>query len=461
MVRVTYNGRMDRTQPPSASQRDILSVSQVNGIAKRLLEDHLPLLWVEGEISNFARPSSGHWYFTLKDNKAQIRCAMFKGRNNSINVVPKQGDRVLVRGRISLYEGRGDFQLIAEHLENAGFGNLQRQFDMLKVKLLEQGLFSDSHKKAIPNFPLHVGVITSPTGAAIHDILSVLQRRMPSLPVTIIPTLVQGEGATASLIQALHTAQNSGLFDVLLLARGGGSLEDLWCFNDEALARAIFDCPIPTISAVGHETDFTIADFVADYRAPTPSAAAEVLSQSQEMVQQTLANARQRLQRAMISSLSVKRGQLSHAQALLRHPGDRLQIQMQRLDLLERRFLQSWERLQINARQKETQLRARLIRLHPEQKLQRMQEHLHGALNRLNRSMSHSLLVSKQLQKQTAKRLDTVSPLNTLARGYAIALDSHGSALTQARSVATGDKITVKLSQGELTAQVTDTKCDP
>ena len=264
------------------SDRLIFSVSELNRTVSQLFETQFPLLWVEGEISNFARPASGHWYLTLKDRQAQVRCAMFRNSNLRVNFTPANGSQVLVRCRVSLFEGRGDYQLIVEHMEEAGFGALQRQFDELKQKLANEGLFSPQQKKPLPTSINHIGIVTSPTGAAINDILSVLQRRFPSIKVTIFPTAVQGEQAAAQIVQAIANANrytlNDRTCDALIVGRGGGSLEDLWPFNEEIVARAIAASTIPIVSAVGHEIDFTIADFVADLRAATPSAAAELLS---------------------------------------------------------------------------------------------------------------------------------------------------------------------------------------
>src|SRR5690625_2927780 len=261
----------------SGTGRDVLSVSQLNRRSKQILETHLPLVWVEGEVSNLSRPSSGHWYFTLKDDQAQVRCAMFRNRNQLVRFNPAQGQQLLLRARVSLYEGRGDYQLIVEHMEEAGFGALQRAFEELKTRLSQEGLFASERKRPLPTLPKHIGVITSPTGAAIRDILSVLKRRFPAVPVTVLPVPVQGKEAAPAIVSALDLANRSELFDVLILARGGGSLEDLWPFNEEAVARAIYASRTPVVSAVGHEVDFSIADFVADVRAPTPSAAAELV----------------------------------------------------------------------------------------------------------------------------------------------------------------------------------------
>ncbi|MFW5824439.1 MAG: exodeoxyribonuclease VII large subunit, partial [Marinobacter sp.] len=258
-----------------------LTVSELARQVRHLLESSFMQVWVEGELSSLSRPSSGHWYFSLKDQRAQVRCAMFRGFNQRVRPLPKEGDQVRIRGRVSLYESRGDFQIIVEHMEPAGLGALQQAFDALKARLQAEGLFAPERKKPLPAMPRHIGVVTSPTGAAIHDILIVLGRRCPGIPVTLYPTPVQGQTATASIVAAIQRAVRHGQADVLIIGRGGGSLEDLWCFNEEAVARAIAACPIPTVSAVGHEVDVTIADFVADLRAPTPSAAAEKISPDQ------------------------------------------------------------------------------------------------------------------------------------------------------------------------------------
>lgn len=269
------------TPPPN---RDVLSVSQLNRRAKMLLETQLPLLWIEGEISNLSQPSSGHWYFTLKDSAAQIRCAMFKGRNSRVRFAAQHGQQVLVRAKVSLYEGRGDYQLIVEHMEEAGIGALQRAFDELKYKLEQEGLFLEEHKKPLPTQPKRVALITSPTGAAVQDMVSVFARRYPLIDLVILPVAVQGVEAPAQIARAINMACRMRNIEAIIVGRGGGSLEDLWAFNEEVVARAIFASKIPLVSAVGHETDFTIADFVADSRAPTPSAAAELLSPDREEI---------------------------------------------------------------------------------------------------------------------------------------------------------------------------------
>src|SRR5690554_5246014 len=295
-------------------------------------------VWVEGEISGFSRPSSGHWYFSLKDGKSQVRCAMFRSANQRIRTLPKEGDQIRIRGKVTLYENRGDFQIIAEHLEPAGLGPLQQAFEALKMKLQGEGLFDPARKKHLPATPRHIGVVTSPTGAAIHDILTVLARRCPAIPVTLYPTAVQGQAATAEIVNAIGLAQRHGVADVLIIGRGGGSLEDLWCFNEEAVARAIAGCTIPTVSAVGHEVDVTIADFVADLRAPTPSAAAEKISPDQQDWLRRLNEQQLRLAQSARRLLIRLNQQLGHLGARLRDPRRELQDKAQRMDELDMRL---------------------------------------------------------------------------------------------------------------------------
>lgn len=443
---------------PSGPERDVLSVSQLNRRAKQLLETHLPLIWVEGEISNMARPSSGHWYFTLKDDGAQVRCAMFKGRNQRVNFAPQQGQQVLLRARVSLYENRGDYQLIAEHMEEAGFGALQRAFEQLKAKLSAEGLFNRERKRPVPTLPRHIGVITSSTGAAVRDILTVLQRRFPSIPVTIIPVPVQGKEAAPAIVRALALANRAELFDVLILSRGGGSLEDLWPFNEETVARAIYDSALPVVSAVGHEVDVTIADFVADLRAPTPSAAAElVVPDGAEWSQQFQRYAR-RLSQAMTQKLQIEQRHLQHLSKRLRHPGERLQQQSQRLDGLELRLGRAIE-------QQLTRHRNRLQQLVLRQQAQRLEPRLHQWQTRveqlnqqLHRQMQQQLKNQRQRLSEAGRMLHSVSPLNTLERGYAIVSDEAGKVVHSSEQLQTGDSITTRLAKGEVVSRVEKTR---
>jgi exodeoxyribonuclease VII large subunit len=329
-----------RTPAPARTERDVYSVSRLNKEVRLLLESGLPLLWLEGELSNFAAPASGHWYFSLKDSTAQVRCAMWRQRNTQVRFKPKDGMAVLVRARVGLYEPRGEYQLLVEHLEEAGEGALKREFEKLKARLAAEGLFALERKRPLPAVPRRIGVVSSPTGAAIHDILRVLRARFPAAAVLLYPTAVQGAAAVPEIVRAIEAASRRNECDVLIVARGGGSLEDLWCFNDERVARAIAACRIPTVSGVGHEVDVTIADFVADVRAPTPSAAALATVPDKRGWLDTLRQLEQRFAGAMGRALRAQRlvvGAL--AQRLqISHPGAKLVQHAQRLDDLEQRM---------------------------------------------------------------------------------------------------------------------------
>lgn len=386
----------------------IYTVSSLNQSARLLLEEGLGTIWVEGEISNFVRASSGHIYFSLKDANAQVKCAYFKGRKNQQNNWA-QGMQVLVCARVSLYEPRGDYQLIVEYVEEAGLGALQKAFEVLKAKLQAEGLFASEHKKPLPAYPTCLGVITSPTGAAVKDILHVLERRYPILPVIIYPTLVQGTSAAAQITKAIQLANQQQRCDVLIVARGGGSLEDLWPFNEEIVAKAIFKSEIPIISGVGHEIDFTIADFVADVRAPTPSAAAELASPDGEALLAYLEQMESRLTQRMLHRIAFMQQRLLGLTQRLRHPRERLQFFAQKLDEQSHRLTQAWHKL-ITRRQ-----------------------------HRLN------------LLLQT---LQTLSPKATLERGYAIVKNAKGQIVRDTNDVNKGDHIFTTLSQGEIKSRV-------
>lgn len=434
--------------------RDVLTVTELNRKARQLLETHLPLLWVEGEISNFSAPSSGHWYFTLKDRDAQVRCAMFRSRNSLVRFKPGLGKQVVVRGRVSLYEGRGDYQLIAEHMEEAGFGVLQRAFEALKAKLHKEGLFDPAHKLPIPGLPRHIAVITSPTGAAIHDILTVLARRFASIPVTVIPVAVQGEGAARQIERALKLANRAGEFDVILLARGGGSLEDLWPFNEEIVARAIHASELPVVCGVGHEVDVTIADFVADARAPTPSAAAEMLSPDGREWRQSFEAYEDRLSRVMARLFEARRNRLQGLSARLRHPGERLQHRAQQLDGLElrlRRIIQHQLHITRNRLGVAVDRHRRCV---PLEKISQHRAQLNQLMNQLQLCSRRQLELRQRRLSQQVELLETVSPLKTIRRGYSLALNAEGSILRDSASLTPGDLITTKLAKGEVLSRV-------
>ena len=437
-------------------RRNIYSVSELNQTIRGLLESEFPLLWIEGEISNLAQPASGHIYFSLKDPRAQVRCAMFRGRNQLLRFRPENGQKVLVRARVSLYEARGEFQLIVEHMEDAGAGALQRAFEELKAKLAAEGLFDEALKTPPPELPRRIGVITSATGAAIRDVLSVLKRRFPAIPVLLYPVPVQGEASAPAIVEALALASRRRDCDVLLLVRGGGSLEDLWSFNEESVARAIRACDIPVVCGVGHEVDITIADFAADVRAPTPSAAAELISPDQQAWLAEFDWYRQRLQQLVSERLARGQQQLDWLQGRLRqqHPLSRLQQQAQHLDDLQQRLATAW---QYRLRDHESRLQhalSRLLSASPQHRVALGQHRLHTLTGRLQNHMSRSLSDKKQQLALQSRTLQAISPLNTLARGYAIASDAAGHTLSRYDQVAVGDSIQLRLASGRILGRV-------
>lgn len=435
-------------------EKKIFSVSQLNRQAKQLLETHLPLIWVSGEISNLAKPSSGHWYFSLKDDRAQVRCAMFKNANQRLRWQPESGKQVLIRARVSLYEGRGEYQLIVEHMEDSGAGALQQAYEALKLKLQHEGLFDENKKQELPLFPNHIGVITSATGAAIRDILSVLARRYPIAPVTIIPVAVQGETAAPEMIQALSKAQQFGQFDLLIIGRGGGSIEDLWAFNNEALARALDACPIPIISAVGHEVDFTICDFVADVRAPTPSASAEIATPDLEEWQQALDVWRLQLIKRQQSQLQQKQKQLVFLQKRLRHPGERIQHQQQSLKQYQKSLYRAMSVLLKNLEQSLSQHKQRCLQQHPQKQIAHYSERLNQLTQRYQKAIQTRLNFKQQQLSTKAQLLNAVNPLDILARGYSIAKKTDGDILRSSDQLDIGEEVHTRLAQGSFTSKV-------
>jgi len=440
-----------------APERDVYSVSRLNQTARKLLESGLARIWLEGELSNIARPSSGHLYFTLKDSKAQIRGAMFRSRNQLLRFRPEEGMQVLVRAKVSLYEPRGDYQLIAEAMQEAGDGVLQRAFDALKLKLEQEGLFATEGKLPLPALPRRIGVITSPSGAAIRDVLSVLKRRFPAIPVLIYPVPVQGKNAGREIAAMIDTAARRRDCDVLILTRGGGSLEDLWAFNEEIVARALHVCSLPVVSAVGHEVDFTIADFVADQRAPTPSAAAELLSPEQSDWLAQLDALQVRAVRHMQQQLNAARQRLNWLQQRLqfRHPGQYLRQQAQRLDELEQRSRLTIRSYFNNLRSALDAATAALKQNAPSYRISRSEFQLQALIQRLQTTMN-SMLQNRQRQLAVACRsLDTISPLATLERGYAIVTRQvDNRVVLKADSVTAGEQLSARLAQGQLLCTV-------
>jgi exodeoxyribonuclease VII large subunit len=465
-----------------AATRDVYSVSRLNREVRVLLERGLGVLWVEGELSNFSQPPSGHWYFSLKDRDAQLRCAMYRVRNSLVGFTPRAGMQVLVRGRISLYEPRGEFQLIIEHLEEAGVGALRREFERLKARLAADGFFAQERKRALPRFPRRIGLITSPSGAALRDILKILARRYPPAGVLIYPSAVQGAAAVPALVAALATASARAECDVLILARGGGSLEDLWAFNDERVARAIHACSLPLVCGVGHEIDFTIADFVADARAPTPSAAAEMVVPDRHACLEALARSAQRMEAAVRRELRTMGVRLEAVGRRLgrEHPGVHLQQQMQRLDDLSQRLAGGTRGALHREAGRLAELRARLQQHSPRHALgkwaacnQSLQLRLARAVGahtaraigrteqlraRLERAARERVGGAAQRLALVQRALDAVSPLATVRRGFAIVKDADGKVLTDAAAVALGEEIEASLAHGTLRARVTARK---
>jgi exodeoxyribonuclease VII large subunit len=436
--------------------RDIYTVSRLNREVRTVLEGSFPLIWLEGEISNLARPGSGHWYFTLKDEAAQVRCAMFRNRNMLVKGKPENGMQVLVRARIGLYEARGEYQLVIEHLEEAGDGALRRAFEALKAKLDAAGLFDVAHKQAIPALPRCIGVITSPTGAAIHDILTTLKRRFPGIPVILYPVPVQGAEAAAEIARMISLAGERSECDVLLLARGGGSLEDLWAFNEEVVARAIYACPIPIVAGIGHEVDITIADFVADQRAPTPTAAAELVSPNQQEWRQRLLQLHTRLQRTAVRSIETRQQQLRYVSSRLPQPARRLEERLQRLDELALRRNHAMQHLLRHRTAAVSMMQERLQQFSPLQRLDQYRLQNHNLGQRLLTGLRHRLQRHQQQLHHLAHTLDTVSPLATLSRGYAIVTTAADDKIVRrASEVNPGDAIHTRLAQGRLVSTVT------
>jgi exodeoxyribonuclease VII large subunit len=439
--------------------REIFTVSRLNREARNLLERGFGSLWLEGEVSNLSRPASGHWYFSLKDDAAQVRCCMFRNRNQLVRMPVQDGSQVIARGRVSLYEARGEFQVVVEHLEEAGEGVLRRRFEELKRRLAAEGLFDARHRKALPRLPRRVGVITSPSGAAIRDVLHVLRRRFPAVPVLVYPVAVQGFAAAREIVAALRLAGERADCDVLILARGGGSLEDLQAFNEESVARAVFGCPIPVVCGIGHEVDFTIADFVADERAPTPSGAAErAVPDRAEWLRsfvtgerRAAVTLRRRLQ-DLGTLLGFRARSLSRA-----HPGARLRQHAQRLDEIDTRLRLAVRAVLVRAGARVAQAGALLLRASPVLRLRALRLR-HAVVQRaLDAAGRRNVAAARARLDSAIRTLHATGPQATLARGYAVVADAQGRVLRDAAATRPGATVGVRLWRGSLTATVTAT----
>ncbi|WP_096841437.1 exodeoxyribonuclease VII large subunit [Escherichia coli] len=434
----------------------IFTVSRLNQTVRLLLEHEIGQVWISGEISNFTQPASGHWYFTLKDDNAQVRCAMFRNSNRRVTFRPQHGQQVLVRANITLYEPRGDYQIIVESMQPAGEGLLQQKYEQLKAKLQAEGLFDQQLKKPLPS-PAHcVGVITSKTGAALHDILHVLKRRDPSLPVIIYPTAVQGDDAPGQIVRAIELANKRNECDVLIVGRGGGSLEDLWSFNDERVARAIFASRIPVVSAVGHETDVTIADFIADLRAPTPSAAAEMVSRNQQELLRQIQSVQQRLGMAMDYFLAnhTRRLTLLHHRLQQQHPQLRLARQQTALERLQQRMNLAIDSQIKRTNKRQVRLLQRLNQQNPQPRIHRVQSRIQHLEHRLAEHVHSRLSAMRERFGNAVTHLEAVSPLSTLARGYSVTTVTDGKVLKKVKQVKTGDVMTTRLEDGWVKSEV-------
>lgn len=429
---------------------EIYTVTRLAREVKFVLEGNFPLIWVEGEISNLSIPNSGHWYFSVKDNNSQIRCAMFRMHNRHI-LAPKEGSHVLIKARVSLYEGRGDFQLIVEHMEEIGEGKLRQAFEVLKKKLFEAGLFDEKNKKPLPTMPRKIGVVTSPTGAAIRDILSVLKRRYCYASVIIYPTLVQGETAAHTIVKAIELANSRNECDVIILARGGGSLEDLWSFNEEIVAQAIFNSVLPIVSGVGHEVDFTIADFVADLRAPTPSAAAEIVAPHCDELLQNLDITQSRLLRIFQQQFKNLKQQLQWTEQKLQqqHPKKRLTIKAQQIDLAEAALIRLQTQLLTQQKTRLNNLTLKLQHLIPSKQIKENLQSLNSYSHRLGNLINHQLQFHQKHLGSLAGKLDALSPLATLQRGFAV-VTYKNKLIKDSSQVKVNDKVKVQLAKGNL-----------
>ena len=440
--------QLDNTQ-------EIISVSEINKRAKSILEENFPFVWIQGEVSNFFSAASGHWYFSLKDETSEIRCAMFTNKNHHITFEPKDGDHLVINGTLSIFEGRGQYQIIVEHIELAGEGALLKAFEELKKKLQLEGLFDDSIKRQLPAYPKDIAVVTSPDGAVIQDIINVLDRRSPFLDLTVVPTLVQGEKAAPLICDALNKVGKLKKVDVVILARGGGSIEDLWAFNNEEVARAIVNCPTPIISAVGHETDFTISDFVSDLRAPTPSIAAEIISQPYSELIETLEGYQNYISRSVISQIDLQRTQITNLIKRIRHPGDKLREISQKLDYVETALIQNINQ-EISFKKNGLNLKDLSLQQNsPQNKIKEAKVYLQNASKDLLKALKLEIERKSTDLAEIVATLQAVSPLSVLSRGYSIiSTEPDGKILSSSNQVEIGQTISAILSKGSIKAEI-------
>lgn len=441
------------SSPLFSTESPVIGVSELNRSARRLLEQNFPLLWVAGEISNFTAAPSGHWYFSLKDSGAQVRCAMFRNKSQYLDWLPKNGDQIEVRARVTLYEPRGEYQLSVENVRRAGLGALYEAFEKLKARLEKEGLFEEARKKALPAFPKRIGIVTSPAAAALGDVLTTLRRRMSSIPVILYPTPVQGEGAAAKIAEAIRTAAGRAECDVLIVCRGGGSIEDLWAFNEEAVARAIHACPMPVVSGVGHETDFTIADFAADRRAPTPTAAAELASPNRADLLLRIEAVRSRLSRHLRQTLEQRMQQVDYLSRRLIHPGERLDARLTHLGHLRQRLGNAAGHALAGDEWRLQKLASRLAAAGPDIDARESQQLELGRRLRLsmeNRMQRHQIALQR-LQSNLAH----LNPQSVLERGFSMVRSADGKIVRSSAEIAVGEELSLTFARGGAAARVT------
>ena len=440
----------------TSNHQEIISVSEVNSLAKGILERDLSNIWIQGEISSFTAHSSGHWYFTIKDKNSSLSCVMFKFENQNILFEPKVGDELILNGNVGIYAPTGKYQFNVKHIEVFGEGALLKAYEELKKKLEREGLFEASNKKDLPTMPKSIAVITSETGAVLRDIVTVLRRRSPTLVVTLIESQVQGKDADKFIVQAIKTANKKKDFDLIILARGGGSIEDLWCFNMESVAREIFKSRLPIVSAIGHETDFTISDFVADLRAPTPSAAAELISENHFYLSDSLERITNEIIKIISNKINYIGDNLKNLLKLIRHPGDKLRETTQQIDNYEMRIKNSLMNLILKKSKDLEQEISILKSSSPQIKIQASNNKLEIISSALRNGIKANLEKKKKRFSLELSTLQAVSPLSVLARGYSIISDEEGQIVRSSKNLSLNQKIKARFGEGQIIAKVTD-----
>lgn len=439
--------------PALTDELPVLSVSELNRRTKQLLEKNFPLMWISGEISNFIAAASGHWYFSLKDSNAQVRCAMFRHKSQYLDWQPRNGDQIEVRALVTLYEPRGEYQLSVENIRRAGLGALYEAFGKLKARLEQEGLFDAADKKPLPAFPGRIGIVTSPAAAALRDVLTTLRRRMPSIPVILYPTPVQGEGAAAKIAEAIRTAASRAECDVLIVCRGGGSIEDLWAFNEEIVAWAIHACPIPVVSGVGHETDITISDFVADRRAPTPTSAAEQASPNRADLRHRIETMHSRLSRHLRQKLEQRMQQVDYLSRRLVHPGERLDARLTHLSHLGQRLNNNAGHALAEREWHLQKLAHRLAAAKPDIAACEVQQR--ELARRLQLSLMHRMQDYQTGLQRLQASLSHLNPQSVLERGFSMVRSADGKIVYDSKEIVMDEALSITFARGSAEARVT------